>query len=99
MNTKTFGETLDLAYSVVEFKTENTYLKEQVKRLEERCKYLEEQNLALIRALTPPPPLPGKYRTDAPTSKIVACAVCNAKFDGPRGYVCNHPNCPTRVTC
>lgn len=90
MSTKAFELSLDLAYSVGELKTENAQLKERVK-------YLEEQNLALIRAVSPPTPLPMKYTS--PTSKIRACGVCNAKFDGPIGYVCNHPNCPTRVTC
>jgi hypothetical protein len=27
------------------------------------------------------------------------CAVCNMKFDGPMGYVCPNPNCPSRVVC
>jgi hypothetical protein len=92
MSTKAFELSLDLAYSVGELKTENAQLKERVK-------YLEEQNLALIRAISPPTPIPGKYRTVAPTSKIVTCGVCNAKSEGVIGYVCNHPNCPTRVTC
>lgn len=36
-----------------------------------------------------------------PPQKIssVGCPVCGVVFDGTIGYVCSHPNCPTRVTC
>ena len=27
------------------------------------------------------------------------CSVCGLKMDGPMGYVCSHPNCPTKITC
>lgn len=26
------------------------------------------------------------------------CSVCKVQFNGPMGYVCTHPSCPSRVT-
>lgn len=34
------------------------------------------------------------------TQNLVGCKVCGIDFSkGVWGYVCNNPNCPTRVTC
>ena len=27
------------------------------------------------------------------------CGVCGMRWDKPMGYVCNHPDCPTKMSC
>lgn len=34
-----------------------------------------------------------------PSYYVNRCGTCNIEFKGVMGYVCNHPNCPTKVTC
>lgn len=34
-----------------------------------------------------------------PSRPGVFCSTCNQVFEGPMGYVCQHPNCPTSITC
>ena len=42
-------------------------------------------------------PSPYEY---IPAIKSSGCPVCRIDFSkGAWGYVCHHPNCPTRVTC
>lgn len=33
-----------------------------------------------------------------PKSEENCCNVCGLKFEGPLGYVCNNPKCPSRIT-
>lgn len=35
-----------------------------------------------------------RHATEPPKINT-ACKVCGIKFDGPMGYVCPHPDCPT----
>lgn len=39
-------------------------------------------------------PIPAEPLYPLPTN----CVVCGLKFDGPMGYVCGHPQCPTGVS-
>ena len=35
-----------------------------------------------------------------PVQALTGCKTCGIDFSkGVWGYVCNHPNCPSRVTC
>lgn len=34
-----------------------------------------------------------------PPTMTTSCNTCGIKMNGAWGYVCNHPNCPTKVTC
>jgi hypothetical protein len=34
-----------------------------------------------------------------PPSMITTCDTCGIEMKGAWGYVCNHPKCPTKVTC
>lgn len=44
-------------------------------------------------------PRPGKWDPVRPSS-AASCGVCGLVWgSGPMGYVCNHSQCPTRVTC
>lgn len=37
---------------------------------------------------------------DGAAKNITGCKVCSIDFSkGVWGYVCNHPNCPSRITC
>jgi hypothetical protein len=43
---------------------------------------------------------PGIWRNNPPGSPAYGCPVCGlSSKDGVMGYVCYHPQCPTRVTC
>jgi hypothetical protein len=46
---------------------------------------------------TPPPYNP--WNPSNPWVAVQRCPVCNMSWEGPMGYVCNNPNCPSRVTC
>ena len=49
-----------------------------------------------IKQTIPPPYVP----TTTPDFKLSNyCSTCGMTFDGPMGYVCTHPSCPSRVTC
>lgn len=39
-------------------------------------------------------PVPRAYPAD-----VIGCNVCNKKFETAMGYVCSHPQCPSRITC
>ena len=52
---------------------------------------LERRKSAPYQPITTPP-----YQ---PTWVIPSsCAVCGIKFDGPMGYACNNPRCPSGVS-
>ena len=81
-------------------------------RIEERMKALEfevielrkrteelEEELGLHQRLSAPyQPITTPLRQ--PTWIVPnTCSVCGLKFDGPMGYVCGNPRCPSGVSC
>ena len=61
--------------------------------VDKRVADLERRVADLERRLQP------QYVPQPYTLPTNQCAVCGIKFEGAWGYVCNHPNCPTRITC
>lgn len=50
--------------------------------------------------LNPAPWPPTTYPSPDPSyMQPSSCRVCGMKFDGPMGYVCSRPDCPSGVTC
>ena len=88
----------ELIVEVMTLKVENDQLKE-------RIKFIEKQNLELLRISTQReivPVQPSPYSYDWLRSKNVSniCSVCGLNFDGrSMGYVCTNSKCPTAVTC
>jgi hypothetical protein len=70
---------------------------ERLNDLERRIKELENAN----QRLGPSPitwPLPPDHIDTYPGEECMAgCKTCGMKFDGPMGYVCHHPCCPSRI--
>lgn len=57
----------------------------------EAAKQEFEKNKTKIYPPIPMPPIN--------TIPVMRCGVCAMEFKNAMGYVCHHPNCPTRVTC
>jgi hypothetical protein len=59
-----------------------------------------------LKQVTPPPynPLDSFKIPTTPfewlrNDTLGHCSTCGMTFNGPMGYVCTHPCCPSRVTC
>ena len=76
------------------------YLEQKLERLEKQLSYLERRISELERSkrLTDPyqPFMPSPVQPTW-TAHPSACSVCGLKFDGPMGYVCTNPRCPSGV--
>lgn len=85
----------EMIVQVMELKVENDQLKE-------RIKFVEKQNLELLRIIkqreiVPVQPNPYSYSWKIPAN---LCSVCGLDFNGrSMGYVCTNSKCPTAVTC
>ena len=77
------------------------FLEEKLERLEKQVAYLERRVNELEQANRmhhpfQPVTIPTPYN---PQWKIPnACSVCGLQFNGPMGYVCSNPQCPSGVT-
>ena len=70
----------------------------KIKELERRIKELEDEieRLKFEKNLPKSNPIPLPMPT-YPMIPETHCSVCGMKFDGPMGYVCYHPRCPTGI--
>ena len=77
----------------------------EVRELRRKVEALEDFNVDRSRFGVWQPWNPYMPRTTTapdlpyPFIKQDSCPVCGLKFDGPMGYACNNPKCPTRVSC
>ncbi len=87
MSSKLYEQVVELSLNLGKLKAEN-------EQLIERVKYLEQQNIELIKLQSQRYP---PVRTDPyPTTK---CFTCGLEFKGAMGYVCTRMDCPTAITC
>jgi len=62
---------------------------EKIQRLEKRIEKLEGSGWQMPKKIFDEPNKTGKSW----------CVVCGIDMSKPIGYVCQNPNCPSRITC
>jgi len=66
---------------------------EEVDALLDKLESLERRVQQLENMQPYPPVTPGPFGTE------IICPVCKVDLEKCTGYVCNHPNCPSKVVC
>lgn len=75
--------------------------KKRIEILEKRIRELELEirELKQRQSAAKPIPLPTPEYPFEPIRYDPTCSVCGMTFNGPMGYVCMNPGCPSKVTC